>query len=128
MRPAFLPVTSARVTFASADSARAQAAPAAPVMEVVTFRLTPATSPAAFLDRARATEAVVVAQPGSIRRSLLCDDSGMWTDMIVWRSLAEAQAAAQVVMADPGFGPFATAIDMSTLQLRHTPILWQMGD
>jgi hypothetical protein len=118
---------SPRITFAPADSAGASST-VVPVMEVVTFRLTPGITDAAFIVAAKGTEAMVAAQPGFVRRSLLRDDAGEWTDSIEWQSLAQAQTAAEILMANPAFAPFGAAIDMTSLSMRHTPILWQMGD
>jgi Antibiotic biosynthesis monooxygenase len=114
----------ALVALAPADGARGQTADG-PVMEIVTFRLNPGITDTAFLALARATEGPVSAQPGFLRRSLLRNDAGDWTDLVEWQSLAQAQAAAEAVMAEPAFAPFAGAIDMTTLSMRHVPILWQ---
>jgi hypothetical protein len=126
MRFAFIPVLTATIAFAAADMARGQGD--GPVMEIVTFRLAPGISDPDFIALAKGTEAMVAAQPGFIRRSLLRDETGLWTDTVEWQSLAQAQAAAEKVMAEPSFAPFAAAIDMTSLSMRHVPILWQMGD
>ncbi len=114
------------LTLTPADIARG--APDGPVMEVVTFRLTTATDPDAFLAAARASAAPLRGQPGYVSRRLLSDGAGTWTDLVEWRSLAEAQDAAKVVMADPAFGAFVAMIDMATVTMRHQPILWSMSD
>jgi choline dehydrogenase-like flavoprotein len=126
MRFVILPLVTAAIAFAAADTARGQAD--SPVMEIVTFRLNPGVTDAAFLAAARGTAPMVAAQPGFLRRSLLRDDAGEWTDTVAWQSLAEAHAAAETLMADPGFAAFGAAIDMTSLRMRHLPILWQMGD
>lgn len=119
------------VAFAAADMARGQSTDTPviePVMEIVTFRLTPGITDAAFLAAAMDTGAMVAAQPGFLRRSLLRDDTGEWTDTVAWASLAAAHAAAETVVHDPSFASFGAAIDMTGLTMRHVPILWQMGD
>jgi hypothetical protein len=126
MRFASLPLVTTSIAFAAADTARGRSADA-PVMEIVTFRLNPGITDAAFLSAARGTKAVVAAQPGFIHRSLLRDDVGEWTDTVTWQSLAKAHAAARILMADPAFAPFGAAIDMTSVTMRHVPILWQMG-
>jgi hypothetical protein len=108
MRFVILPLFAATIAFAAADTARGQGD--GPVMEIVTFRLTPGTSDADFIAAAKGTEGMVAAQPGFIRRSLLRDEAGVWT-----------------LMVDPAFAPFGAAIDMTSLNMRHLPILWQMG-
>jgi hypothetical protein len=127
MRFAILPFLATCIAFAPADTARGQGNNG-PVMEIVTFRLIPGTTDADFLAAAKGTEAMVATQPGFIRRSLLRDEAGQWTDTVEWQSLGAAHAAANVLMADPAFAPFGGAIDMSSLSMRHVPILWQMGD
>ncbi len=124
MRSAILPRF---IAFAPADMAHGQST-ANPVMEIVTFRLTPGITDAAFLAAAQATQAMVAAQPGFLRRNLLRDDTGEWTDTVAWASLAAAHAGAETVVRDPSFAPFGAAIDMTSLTMRHVPILWQMGD
>ncbi len=126
MRFAIPAVLAACITLAPADAARGQAADA-PVMEIVTFRLNPGMTDAAFLTAAKGTEAMVAAQPGFVRRSLLRDDAGLWTDTVEWQSITAAHTAAEILMADPAFAPFGGAIDMTSLSMRHVPILWQMG-
>jgi hypothetical protein len=99
-----------------------------PVAEIVTFRLIPGSDPQAFLSAARTTEMPVSAQPGFIRRSLSRDETGLWTDYVEWADLPSALAAAEAVMALPEFGPFMASIDPTSVQMRHAPVLWQMGD
>jgi hypothetical protein len=98
------------------------------VAEIVTFRLLPGTDEAAFLAAARATEAIVAAQPGFRRRSLSRDGAGLWTDYLEWASKPAALNAAQVVMSEPAFAPFAAMIDPQGMEMRHAPVVWQMGD
>lgn len=113
------------LALAPADAARAKGSPA-PVLEVVTFRLAPGVTEADFLAAARATEAPLRAQPGFLGRHLTRSDQGLWTDHVAWASLPEAMAAAEVMMAEPAFGPFMAAIDGASVAMRHDPILWQM--
>lgn len=89
------------------------------VIEYVTFSLTPGTTDAAFLDAARATEALVRRQPGFVSRRLSQGEDGCWTDVVIWETLAAAQAAPPVVMADPDFHPFMALIDGPSARMRH---------
>ncbi len=127
MRTALLPCLPACLALAPADSARAGTG-TDKVLEVVTFRLVPGVTDAQFLAAASGTEVALAAQPGFVRRTLLRDDTGLWTDAVEWQGLTLAVAAARAVMADPGFAPFGAAIDMTTLRMQHLPIVWQMGD
>ncbi|MGL6210379.1 MAG: antibiotic biosynthesis monooxygenase family protein [Paracoccaceae bacterium] len=97
-----------------------------PVMEIVSFRLLPGTDLGAFLDAARATEDLLARQPGFVRRHLLQETSGRWTDLVEWHSLADAHRAAELVMQSPDFGPFVAAINPPTIEMRHVPVIWQM--
>lgn len=97
-----------------------------PVLEVVSFRLTPGTTDAAFLAAARATEAPLRRQPGFLARQLTRAGDGTWTDHVTWASLPQAMAAAEAMMAEPAFGPFVALIDPSSMQMRHDTILWRM--
>lgn len=94
-------------------------------IERVTFRLVPGADRAAFLAAARGTDALVRLQPGFQARMLTEAPDGTWTDIVTWASLADAQTAARVVMAEPAFQPFAALIDMATADLSHSALVWQ---
>ncbi len=112
--------------FAAADAASAGAALPEPVLEIVTFRLADGTDDAAFLTAARGTEDMLRARGSLIRRFLVKDSDGLWTDIIEWTSLSEALAAAEAVMKEPDFAAFAAMIDPKSVAMRHVPILWRM--
>ena len=107
-----------------ADAARG--GPAEPVLEVVTFRLMPGVSGAEFLAAAQATKPALTGQPGFVRRHLLHDADGVWTDLVEWQSLTQAQAAAERVMQLPEFRPFLAAIDPASIAMAHRAVVWQM--
>lgn len=96
-------------------------------IEHVTFRLLPGTDRAAFLAAACATEAVVRAQGGFRARMLAEAEDGTWSDVVTWASHAEAMAAAEAVVADPGFAPFGALIDGPTVQMTHSTLVWQIA-
>jgi hypothetical protein len=114
----------ALAALAPADTARAGGA--GPVAEIVTFHLAPDTSEAAFLDAARATEPLLAAEPGFLSRRLSRGADGRWTDHVTWASLAQAEAAATRIMADPVAQPFLMAIDPASIDMRHEPLLMTM--
>jgi hypothetical protein len=93
----------------------------------VTFRLTPGTDRAAFLANAQRTEATIRRQSGFVARMLAEAEDGTWSDIVTWTSHAEAMAAAEAVMADPDFAPFGAMIDMSTVRMSHSALVWQIG-
>lgn len=100
--------------------------PVGHVAEIVIFRLADGTGEAAFLEAVRATGPLIAATPGFLVRHLSRSGDGLWTEHILWKSLAEAEAAAQVVMADPRALPFLQAIDSQCMWMRHATLDWQM--
>ncbi len=96
-------------------------------IELVTFRLTAGAARAEFVENARRTEAVVRRQPGFVARMLTEGRDGLWSDIVTWTSHADAEAAAEKVMADPDFGPFGAMIDMPSLRTSHSALVWRMG-
>jgi len=119
-----LPALAVMILFSPADSARAGGD--ARVMEIVTFRLVTAASEADFLAAAAGTEGPLRSQSGFLGRSLTRSDAGVWTDHVLWSSMAAAMAGAGAMLADPAFGPFMALIDGSTVDMRHDQVLWQM--
>lgn len=97
-----------------------------PVAEIVTFRLAPGMTEAAFLQAANGTVPFVEAAPGFVARRLSRAEDGTWTDHVVWASMDQAMAAAEALMAEPAAAPFLQAIDMASLAMRHEAILLQM--
>jgi hypothetical protein len=100
--------------------------PATTVAEIVTFRLIPGSTAQAFLHAARATEPLLRAQPGFLRRRLTQGADGLWTDWVEWQDLAAAQTAAETVLHAPAFAPFMALIDGPTVTIRHAPIALAM--
>lgn len=125
----FSPLFVSLVCFAPADHASAGASAtevSGPVVEIVQFTLHDGSAADDFLAAAAATEAALRRQPGFLRRILLRDDTGGWTDLVEWRSRPEAEAAAQAMMSDPSFAPFLSMIDMETISMAHPSVLWRM--
>jgi hypothetical protein len=122
-----LPALCLTILLAPADATRAEMGNAdGPVMEIVTFRLTPGTSDAAFLAAAAATGAPLQAQTGFVSRHLTRTEDGSWTDHVRWSSMAAALSGADAMMADPAFGPFMALIDGPTVIMRHDTIAFAM--
>lgn len=121
-----LPTLAIVVLCAPADLARGDAERQVPVLEIVQFRLVPGTDPAAFIGFGKATEAPLRRQPGFISRKLVQGADGEWTDIVEWASLAAANKAAKQIMAEPEFGPFGAAIDMTSIKMSHPALVWRM--
>lgn len=93
--------------------------------EIVTFRLRPGTDPSAFVAAAQALEPLLRASGGVIARTLSQADDGIWTDHILWRSLATAKATAAQMMTDPAAAPMMQMIDPDHVHMSHTQVMYQ---
>ncbi len=99
---------------------------AQPVAEIVTYRLNDGVIPAEHVEAAKATRAFLQETGAVIARTLSVDDTGLWTDHIIWTSLEAAKAAEAQAMQQPAFGAFFAGMDESSITLRHTTILMQL--
>ena len=111
--------------FAPADGVSGPA-PIQTVAEFVTFRLKAGVSDQSFLAAAAQTRAFLNDTGAVIRRSLSKDDSALWTDHILWKSMGIAKSTAEVAMQHPDFAPLLSMIDPDSVALRHAPVLMQM--
>lgn len=91
--------------------------------EIVTFRTHPGTTVDQVARSAAALKPVLARTDGFIARYLSRDDTGLWTDHIIWRDLASALAGAEGIMADPAAGPFMTMIDKASVRLTHAHVV-----
>ena len=123
MKP-FLTLAAITLCMAPADALRAEAP--VPVLEIVSFRLNSGISENAFLDAAAGTEAMLRERGALIRRYLVRDAGGLWTDVIEWSSMSAALEAAEAVMQHPDFAPFGGMIDETSVDMRHATIRWRM--
>ena len=97
-----------------------------PVAEIVTYRLNAGVSQEDHLSAANATRAFLNETGSVITRTLSVDETGLWTDHIIWTSLEAAKAAEAQAMQRPEFGVFFSGMDETSVSLRHTTILMQM--
>lgn len=112
-----LPALALALTLAPAYAAGAETA--GPVVEIVTFRLVSGADPAAFRAAAKATDAILAADPAYGTCLLARGADGTWTDIVRWASQGAAKAAAARMMADPRAAPFMAMIDPGTIAPRH---------
>jgi hypothetical protein len=98
-----------------------------PVAEIVTFTLAGGITPEAFVALSQQSEAFVRAQPGFMFRRLSCGDDGRWSDHVIWRDHASAQAAAEAFSRQPFAAALMQAIEPGSIDMRHEDILWQMA-
>ena len=97
-----------------------------PVMEIVNFRLQDGTNPEDFRAAARALDDLLRERGTASARTLVCDADGLWTDIVQWRNMDEAQSAAEELVKDPAFAPFGAMIDPGSVQMRHAAVHHQM--
>ncbi|MEP2427962.1 hypothetical protein [Roseobacter sp.] len=119
------PLFMALITFATADAAMAGDAPG-PIAEIVTYRVKDGITTAEALKAARQTEPFLATTGAVLSRSLSRDDRGIWTDYILWSSLAAAKATEAQAMQRPEFATFFGMIAEGSAQLRYAPVVFQM--
>jgi hypothetical protein len=94
------------------------------IMEMVSFALASGTDAVAVRARARDIDEWLAARPGFIRRTLVGPDAeGRYTDIVHWRTMTDANAAAELIMKEPSAGAFMALIDGPTVRLSHVPIV-----
>ena len=93
-----------------------------PVLEMARFRLAAPASTPDFLAASAAVHGFLRDQPGFVRRSLV-QEGEVFSDLVEWRSLEAAVAAAQAFMTHPVTQPLMAMIDPESLQLSHQSIL-----
>lgn len=88
-------------------------------VEVVTFALNVGVSESQLVNAAYKINADLAKQPGFISRNLAFDKKGEWVDIIHWRNLASAEAAAQNMMQNEKAGEFFSLIDQNKMKMVH---------
>jgi heme-degrading monooxygenase HmoA len=94
------------------------------VLELAVYRLKEETTREQFLSTSAAVSEWIATQPGFISRDLLyAADQDRWVDVIYWKTLAEAHAAAAVAESHEDCQPFFNLIDMGNdmLMLHAVP-------
>lgn len=92
------------------------------VAEIVTFRLTPGTSAEAFVEAAAQVEPLLAESGAVLGRTLSQDEDGLWTDHILWTSMAAAKSTAAAVLSDPRAAPMMTMVNPEGVSMRHAVI------
>jgi heme-degrading monooxygenase HmoA len=92
------------------------------VMEIARFRFVDGDAEAAAR-AAAGVSAWLQAQPGFRSRVLVGpDDEGAYTDLVRWRSAADAHAAMAAMEQSEVAMAFMAQIDPASVQLRHAPV------
>jgi hypothetical protein len=90
------------------------------VVELVVFKLGDRVSDEQFLGTVDAVSAWISRQPGFISRELSYDaDGGRWTEVVWWRSMRDAQAAAELALSSESCAPMFALIDMPSTLMLH---------
>ena len=94
----------------------------ASTLEMVEFRGKEGVSSAEMLDKASRLHGVLADMDGFIERHLAQGDDGKWVDLVYWRDLASARAAADAVMKIPAAQEFFALIDQESMRFVHLEI------
>ena len=90
------------------------------VLELVVFKLRAGASREGLLGTLDAVSSWIGEQPGFVSRTLVEDhEGGQWIDIVWWRSLAEAQTAAERAMTSESCAPMFALIDMESTLMVH---------
>ncbi len=90
------------------------------VLELVVFKLGAGVSREQFLATAEPVSAWIAEQPGFISRELSFDAGGdRWIEVVWWRTLEEAQAAAELAMTSESCAPMFALIDTDSALMAH---------
>ncbi|WP_292122915.1 antibiotic biosynthesis monooxygenase [Mesorhizobium sp.] len=93
----------------------------AETLEIVSFRLKPDAA-ADFIAQNGVVTDWLAGQPGFLSRHLGEREDGSWVDVVRWRSLEQAQAAAQRIMAEIGDCEAMRAIEPASVAMSHAQV------
>ena len=90
------------------------------VLELVVFKLRAGASREGLLGTVDAVSSWIAEQPGFVSRTLVDDHEGeRWIDVVWWRSMADARAAAERAMSSESCTPMFALIDMESMLMLH---------
>ncbi len=90
------------------------------VLELVVFKLRDGVSREQFLGTADAVSRWINRRPGFISRELSYDaDGDRWIDVVWWKSMRDAQAAAELAMSSESCAPMFGLIAMESTLMLH---------
>jgi hypothetical protein len=90
------------------------------VLELVVFKLRDPATRERFLGTVDAVSEWARQQPGFLSRELSYDADGeRWIDLVWWRTMDEAKAAAEVALSSESCAPMFALIDEKSMQLAH---------
>ncbi len=90
------------------------------LLELVVFRLNEGVSREELLSTAHAVSGWISEQPGFISRDLLYDSAaGHWIEVVWWRTLHDARAAAELAVTSESCRPMFALIDTASSLMAH---------
>lgn len=94
--------------------------PEAKVVELVVFKLNEGVTPDELLATNGAVSRWAAEQPGFVSRDMAYDAEGdRWIDVVWWRSMEDARAAADAAMHSASCAPMFALIDMESTLMVH---------
>ncbi|RUU51972.1 antibiotic biosynthesis monooxygenase [Mesorhizobium sp. M2C.T.Ca.TU.002.02.1.1] len=90
-------------------------------LEIVTFRLKPGTEAGFVASNGTVTD-WLARQPGFLSRHLGRREDGVWVDVVRWRSMEQARAAADRIMAEIGDSDALQAIEPASVAMSHAEV------
>lgn len=88
-------------------------------IEVVIFKAKAGISDEQLRTAALAVTPVLKVMPGFISREFGTSEDGQYIDVVHWKDLPSAKAAAEKVMGIPKCGEFFSLIDQNQMQFMH---------
>lgn len=88
-------------------------------IEVVIFRTKSGVSDSQLQTAALAVTPILKEMPGLISREFGTSEDGQYLDVVHWKDLPSAKAAAEKVMGIPKCGEFFGLIDQDQMQFMH---------
>ena len=88
-------------------------------IEVVVFKAKAGVSDGQLQAAALAVTPILKKMPGFISREFAVSEDGKYIDVVHWKDLSSAKAAAENVMSIPVCGEFFGLIDQNEMQFMH---------
>ena len=88
-------------------------------IEVVIFKAKPGVSDSQLQTAALAVTSLLKEMSGFISREFGTSEDGKYIDIVHWRDILSAKAAAEKVMSIPKCGEFFGLIDQNQMQFMH---------
>lgn len=90
-------------------------------LEIVTFRLKPGAEAGFVASNGTVTD-WLARQPGFLSRHLGRREDGVWVDVVRWRSMEQARAAADRIMAEIGDSDALQSIEPASVAMSHAEV------